>query len=74
LTTVSDERSGKPALISDWLERPLRAVLFNPAPSRGPVGSITLQAKVLSPYARALRVGGVRQIYRSVGRVQTWSF
>jgi hypothetical protein len=55
LTTVSDERSGKPAHSRRSAPRPLRPVFLNPAPSRGPVGSITLQAKVRRPYAKALR-------------------
>ena len=37
---------------------PLRPVWFDPAPSRGQMGSIPPQAKVRRPYDQALRVGG----------------
>jgi len=58
LTTASDEPGEQP-ILGGWLERPLRPVLFNPAPSRGQVGSITPQSQVRRPYGKALRVVGM---------------
>jgi hypothetical protein len=68
LTTASDERSGKPAHSRRLAPRPLRPVFFYPAPSRGRVGLITPQSKVLRPYARALRVVGTRKAPRAFSR------
>jgi hypothetical protein len=67
LTTASDERSGKPAHSRRLAPHPLRPVFSNPAPSRGPVGSITPQSKVRRPYAKALRVVETRKAPTALG-------
>jgi hypothetical protein len=52
LTTASDELHGV-AHSRRLASRPVRPVFLKPAPSRGPVGSITPQAKVRRPYIKA---------------------
>ena len=52
LTTASDEPFEN-LIPGGRREPPLCPALFGPAPSRGPLGSITPQAKVRRPYARA---------------------
>jgi len=80
LTTASDERSGKPAHSRRLARAPARAPCFsNPAPPRGPLGSITPQSKVLEPLRQSVSGSPERSIavweareknFRGVGRVR----